>query len=330
RFGVALGLLFLTGPISDLAGSSLSPTRKAGIAVATALFIALYWSLLPPATWLKRRGDAWVMAALTLMPAIAIVVLVAGAPKSYVALFVYFVVAVGMLLPERVAAVVVGGTALGVGIGAAAWGASGGEVSALVLTTVALGVMMSAFGRIARGNRDLRAARHELARLAVSEERVRIARDVHDLLGHSLSVIALKSELAGKLVERDPHAAGAELADIQAVSREALAEVRSAVLGYRSLSLDEALEGAKAALAAAGIDHRVDGGDVSVSPEIEAVLAWAVREGATNVVRHSNAEHCDIRIRRNRDSAAVEVDDDGSAFDSAAHDGSGLAGLAER
>jgi two-component system sensor histidine kinase DesK len=330
RFGVALGLLFLIGPISDLAGASLSPARKAGIAVATALFVALYWSLLPPATWLKRRGDAWVMAALALMAAIAVVVLVAGAPKSYGALFVYFVVAAGMLLPERVALAVVGGTSLGVGIAAAAWGASGSEVAALVLTTVALGVMMTAFGRIARGNRELRAARHELARLAVSEERVRIARDVHDLLGHSLSVIALKSELAGKLVERDPRRAATELADIQAVSREALAEVRSAVLGYRSLRLDEALEGAKAALAAAGIDYRVDGGAVAVSPEVEAVLAWAVREGATNVVRHSNAEHCDIRIRRNGDSAAVEVDDDGSTDVSAGPDGCGLVGLAER
>jgi two-component system, NarL family, sensor histidine kinase DesK len=330
RFGVALGLLFLIGPISDLAGASLSPARKAGIAVATALFIALYWSLLPPARWLKRRGDERVMAALALMPAIAIVVLVAGAPKSYGALFVYFVVAVGMLLPERVAVAVVGATSLGVGIAAAAWGAGGGEIAALVLTTLALGVMMTAFGRVARGNRELRAARHELARLAVSEERVRIARDVHDLLGHSLSVIALKSELAGKLVERDPRAAAAELADIQAVSREALAEVRSAVLGYRSLRLDEAVEGAKAALAAAGIDYRVDGGAVALSPEVEAVLAWAVREGATNVVRHSNAEHCDIRIRRNGDSAAVEVDDDGSTDTPAGRDGSGLLGLAER
>jgi two-component system sensor histidine kinase DesK len=330
RFGVALGLLFLIGPVSDLAGASLSPPRKAGIAVATALFVALYWSLLPPAAWLKRRGDGWVTAALALMPAIAIVVLVAGAPKSYGALFVYFVVVVGMLLPERVAVAVVGATSLGVGLAAAAWGAGGGEVAALALTTLALGVMMTAFGRIARGNRELRAARHELARLAVSEERVRIARDVHDLLGHSLSVIALKSELAGKLVERDPRRAASELADIQAVSREALAEVRSAVLGYRSLRLDEAVEGAKAALAAAGIGYRVDDGAVAVSPEVEAVLAWAVREGATNVVRHSNAEHCDIRIRRNGDSAAVEIDDDGSADTPAGRDGSGLAGLAER
>jgi two-component system sensor histidine kinase DesK len=330
RFGVALGLLFLAGPISDLADSSLSPARIAGIALATALFVALYWSLLPPARWLRRHGNAWVLGTLALLPVIAVAVLVAGAPKSFFALFVYFVVVAGMLLPERVAAVVVCATALGVGIAAAATGSGGGEIAALVLTTLSLGVMMTAFGRIARGNRELRAAREELATLAVSEERLRIARDVHDLLGHSLSVIALKSELAAKLVDRDPGRAAAELEDIQGVSRRALAEVRSAVQGYRSLGLGEAVEGAKAALSAAGIDYRVERGEIAVSPEVEAVLAWAVREGATNVVRHSNAEHCNIRIRRERDSAAVEIEDDGSAPTPSGRAGSGLAGLAER
>ena len=102
---------------------------------------------------------------------------------------------------------------------------------------------MTAFGRVARANRELQATREELARLAVTEERLRIARDLHDLLGHSLSVIALKSELARRLVERDPDRAVAELDDIQAVTREALAEVRAAVQGYRRLALAEALDG---------------------------------------------------------------------------------------
>jgi two-component system, NarL family, sensor histidine kinase DesK len=330
RLGVALGLLFLIGPIADLINSSLSTARIAAIAVATALFVAIYWSLLPPARWLRRLGDMGVAAALALLPVIATAVLVADAPNSFLGLYVYFVVAAGMLLPERIAAVVVVVTALGVGIAADQLGADDGQIAALVLTTISLGVLMMAFGWIVRGNRELRAAREELARLAVSEERLRIARDVHDLLGHSLSVVALKSELAGKLLERDPSRAAAELADIQAVSRRALAEVRGAVHGYRSLGLTEALSGAKAALSAAGIDCSVDGMEIEVSPEVEAVLAWAVREGATNVVRHSNAEHCDIRIRRDRDSAAVEVEDDGVAAMEAGSDGIGLVGLAER
>ncbi len=330
RLGVTLGLLFLVGPISDLARSSLASARVAGIAIATALFVAVYCALLPPTRWLARRGNAWIVGALAILLAIAIAVLLAGAPESFVALFVYFVVAAGILLPERIAAVVVGGTALGVGVAATATGSSGSEVAALVLTIVSLGFLMTAFGRIARGNRELRAAREELARLAVSEERLRIARDVHDLLGHSLSVIALKSELAAKLVERDPGRAAVELADIQAVSRGALAEVRGAVQGYRALALAEALDGARAALSAAGIDYRVDGGEIAVASNVEAVLAWAVREGTTNVVRHSNAEHCEIRISSDRDSAAVEVEDDGDARTSPVRLGSGLTGLAER
>jgi two-component system sensor histidine kinase DesK len=181
-----------------------------------------------------------------------------------------------------------------------------------------------------RVNRELRAAREELARLAVSEERLRIARDLHDLLGHSLSLIALKTELAAKVIRHDTERAAAELADVEAVTRRALAEVRGAVRGYRSLALDEALDGARTALSAAGIEYRLDESRLTVPAEVEAVLAWAVREGATNVVRHSAANHCEIRVRTDGEIAAVEVENDGAALRSGLHGGSGLAGLAER
>src|SRR5262249_26323189 len=147
------------------------------------------------------------------------------------------------------------------------------------LTTVSIGLLMAAFGRIARANRELHATREELARLAVSEERLRIARDLHDLLGHSLSVIALKSELARKLIEREPSRAAAELDDIESVSRTALAEVREAVQGYRQLGLAVALENARTALTAAGIDCEVAETDTALPADVDAVLAWAVREG---------------------------------------------------
>jgi two-component system sensor histidine kinase DesK len=163
----------------------------------------------------------------------------------------------------------------------------------------------------------------------VSEERLRIARDLHDLLGHSLSVIALKSELARKLVEREPARAAAELDDIQAVSRTALAEVRDAVQGYRRLALADALEGAQAALAAAGIDCELAEADVALPADVDAALAWAVREGSTNVIRHSGASHCLIRVDGDGDHAAVVIEDDGTAVASAGN-GSGLSGLSER
>jgi two-component system, NarL family, sensor histidine kinase DesK len=159
---------------------------------------------------------------------------------------------------------------------------------------------------------------------------LRIARDLHDLLGHSLSVIALKSELARKLVERDPPRAVAELDDVQSVTRTALAEVREAVQGYRRLALAEALETAQTALAAAGIDCELADADVALPADVDAVLAWAVREGTTNVIRHSGARRCEIRVRAGLEGAAVEVVDDGSGDDRRDGGGSGLAGLAER
>src|SRR5262249_24591035 len=148
----------------------------------------------------------------------------------------------------------------------------GGAIAATVLTIVAIGILMTAFGRIARANRELRTTRQELARMAVAEERLRIARDLHDLLGHSLSVIALKSELAGKLVKRDPARAAAELEDIQSVTRTALGEVREAVEGYRRLGLAETLESARSALAAAGIDCDLTDTDATFPADVDAVL----------------------------------------------------------
>jgi two-component system sensor histidine kinase DesK len=329
RFGVLLGLLFLAGPLADLAHGSYGPAHLAALLLGLAVFVALYLSLLPPSGWLTRLGPTAALLALALLPVIAVVLLLAGGPTSFAALFVYFVAAAGMRMPERAAVVVTLLTAFGVGVAGLVHGDSHSAVAATVLTIVSIGVLMTAFGRIARANRELRATRKELARLAVSEERLRIARDLHDLLGHSLSVIALKSELARKLVEREPSQAAAELDDIQSVSRTALAEVREAVQGYRRLALAEALESARAALAAAGIDCELAETDVPLPADVDAVLAWAVREGTTNVIRHSGALHCAIRVDADGDRAAVEIEDDGNASRSIGR-GSGLNGLRER
>jgi two-component system sensor histidine kinase DesK len=190
--------------------------------------------------------------------------------------------------------------------------------------------MMMSFGRIARTNRELERTRGELARLAVADERLRFARDLHDLLGHSLSVIALKSELAGRLVESDPARAARELADVQAVTREALTEVREAVHGYRRLELGEAIDGARVALAAAGIELRLADAHPALPSDVDTVLAWAVREGTTNVIRHSGARSCAIRIHAENGTAAVEIEDDGRTAAATTENGSGLLGLRER
>ena len=330
RAGIVLGLLFLAGPLSDLWDESLATATRVALALGVALFVAIYLTVLPPARWLACRGPVAVVGALALLPAIAIVLLAAGAPPSFSALFVYVTAASGILLPARIAAAVVAAAAVGVGILGAARGDSDAAIAATVLTVVSIGALMAAFGRIVRVNRELRATREELATLAVAEERLRIARDLHDLLGHSLSVIALKSELAGRLLEKDPSRAAGEIEEIQTVTREALAEVRGAVQGYRGLALAESLARARSALTAAGINCDLAGADVSLPADLDAVLAWAVREGTTNVIRHSHARRCQIRIRADRASAALEIDDDGRAEATGDHHGSGLQGLRER
>jgi two-component system sensor histidine kinase DesK len=160
-------------------------------------------------------------------------------------------------------------------------------------------------------NMQLNEARAELARLAVAEERERFARDLHDLLGHSLSVIALKAELARRMLADGPHDAANEVAELEQVARTALTEVREAVSGYRQPTLDGELAGARMALSAAGIEADIQYARVPLDPAVEAVLAWAVREGATNVIRHSGARHCTLKISATLTDASVEVIDDG-------------------
>jgi two-component system, NarL family, sensor histidine kinase DesK len=193
-------------------------------------------------------------------------------------------------------------------------------------------------------SRRWRDEREELMRFAaVTEERLRIARDLHDLLGHNLSVIALKSELAGRLVLAAPERAAAEIGDIERVARTALQEVREAVAGYRQPTLASELRGAREVLAAAGIAYRIegdDGGLTTLPAPVDAALAWTVREGITNVVRHSGARRCEVLSAREAGEVRVEVTDDGSrvvaeqkgqqASVLVLQPGNGLRGLAER
>jgi two-component system sensor histidine kinase DesK len=330
RLGVLLGLLFLAGPLSDLFGDSYATAHLIGLLAGLALFVALYVSLLPPAAWLSRLGPGVATIALALLPVIAVVLLAAGAPTSFVALFVYFTAAAGILLPTPFAVGAIAITAAGVGIAGIVSEEDPGAIAATVLTIVSIGALMGAFGRVARANRELEATREELARLAVSDERLRFSRDIHDLLGHSLSVIALKSELAAKIMESDPRRAAAELKDIQSVTRAALAEVRETVQGYRAPPLSEAVSGARDALTAAGIELQLADTHPELPPDVDAVLASAIREGTTNVIRHSGARSCAIRIRVDDSTAAVEIEDDGTTGAGPSDGGTGLVGLRER
>jgi len=191
-----------------------------------------------------------------------------------------------------------------------------------------LGISNIYFAQRNRMYKKLRIANDEIEHLAKVAERERIARDLHDVLGHTLSVIILKSELAGKLIDRDPGRAKAEIADVEQTSREALAEVRSTIRGYRANNLDAELKSAKAALETAGVAVKAETQTVALSPAQESVVALVVREAITNVVRHANARTCSLRLFPVNGSCRLEIEDDGvGGFSS---EGSGLRGMRER
>ena len=164
---------------------------------------------------------------------------------------------------------------------------------------------------------------------AANEERWRLARDLHDLLGHSLSLITIKSQLARRLLGSEASPAALEIADIERVSRQSLQDVRHAVDGYRQPTFATALAGARAALDAAGIDNTVEQTAGTLPTGVDAALAWAVSEGVTNVIRHSQAAACSIRLTRDGREARLEITDNGAASGTEAA-GNGLRGLQER
>jgi two-component system, NarL family, sensor histidine kinase DesK len=249
-------------------------------------------------------------------------------PPQYGSLFVYAVLLAGAAFPWRLAVPLVIIAALTSGGLDLIRGTGPLQASGDFLNDALVGCAAVAGRLLIGANQQLSLAREQIARLAVGEERLRFARDLHDLLGHSLSVIALKSELAGRLISRSPGLAEHEVKDIEKVARDALREVREAVAGYRQPTLAAELAGAREVLTAAGIECRIEQQHDSLAPAVEAVLAWAVREGTTNVMRHSGARRCSIRIARQGGLATVEIVDDGRG--GTINPGSGLRGLEER
>jgi two-component system, NarL family, sensor histidine kinase DesK len=159
----------------------------------------------------------------------------------------------------------------------------------------------------------LKETRAELARAAVAEERLRISRDLHDLLGHSLSLITLKAELAGRVIGTDPERAAREIAELETVARRSLSEVRQAVTSYRQPSLAAELVSSRRILASAGTECQIRApGAYSLPPAVDALLAWTVREGATNIVRHAAAKHAEIVIELTDSTASACLSDDGA------------------
>jgi two-component system sensor histidine kinase DesK len=249
----------------------------------------------------------------------------------------WFVIAsAAMVLPRRLALV----AAAAVVVGTATWAAvaiedfSGDDVEAavnVVYYTAIMGMGGAALygsARLVRVLEDLYAARTELADLAVDRERLRVSRDLHDLLGQSLSAVSLKGDLALRLLTSDEDAARAEIEGLTGVARGALRDVRAVARDEHAVSLTAEIDAAAALLGAAGIVTRVDVDTSGLAHPVEEVFAWAVREGATNTLRHSDAVHWSVTVTRRDRSVRLEIVNDGAP--ERIGRGSGLAGLVER
>lgn len=184
------------------------------------------------------------------------------------------------------------------------------------------------YAKVWLSNGRIRMAQSEIERLAKIAERERIARDLHDVLGHTLSVIALKSELASKLMERDPARAAQEIREVNDVARSALAQVRSAVTGYRAAGLSAEFETMAKAFETAGVRLNVEAETLNLPPAHENALALVLREAATNVLRHAHARTCHVRLAHRNNLALLEIVDDGRGGDT--REGNGLTGMRER
>jgi two-component system, NarL family, sensor histidine kinase DesK len=208
---------------------------------------------------------------------------------------------------------------------------SGSDIWQAGYGTATAGLIVALFFRFFQTIAELRRTRTELAKAAVDAERLRFARDLHDLLGHTLSVMVIKAQAVRKLVTVNAEAAAAQAADIEEVGRQALTEVRLAVSGYRGRGLSKELDAARTALTDAGLNSAIHHEAQSLTTEADSVLGWVVREGVTNVIKHSGARRCDIDIRRRGDLLTVEITDDGDGSDAGLPAGGhGLAGLRER
>jgi two-component system sensor histidine kinase DesK len=307
-------LVFLVLPAAALLASQGLSGRGLFLIPATAVFLVLIDRValvrFPEPVQHTRWSSLLVGAGVVLAAG-----LFAVGHMSWMISFAVATAAVGRLTSSgRVAMLRVAGcAALGAGIALSQHLAPTNVVTAAAVPALAGMLAHNGERRTALIHR-LNETRAELTRMAVAEERLRIARDLHDLLGHSLSLIALKAELAGRLMEPDPARAAREIADLETVARRSLTEVRQAVTSYRQPGLAAELAAARRMLASAGVDCRVDApGAYSLPPAVDALLAWTVREGTTNIVRHAGARRADIRVEVTGTLVRAELADDGAS-----------------
>lgn len=328
-------LAFLGFPLASLFSAKVSTVHLLLVLAGFGASVIGYSTLLFQSRLTASRSTAKAIVFALVILSILMTVFDRGGWATVI-VYATAAMAIRRLFSERVAIALVLGFSATAALLLLATDEPAGTALTVGVTCAGVGMLLISFGELRARNVELLRARDERAKLAVAEERLRFARDMHDLLGHSLSVIALKAELAGRLLQQDAETAAVHIGELEAVARGALAEVRDAVSGYRRPDLAAELDGARAALRAAGIEAHIKSFDEQLAPEVEELLAWTVREGTTNVIKHSDAHSCTVLIDRDEDLVRAQVIDDGrgprdeeaSLLD--IDGGHGLKGLGER
>ncbi|MBA6437572.1 MULTISPECIES: sensor histidine kinase [Streptomyces] len=302
-------LFMLTGDVQALFKGKTPLPWLGGAGVAA--FMALYLTTVFTALDERRRHTRTPLLALAGLAAVTYALGI-GYAGNWLLCFPLLSLASGIVLRggrRKLGPVII---TLSVSAGVIA-GLRGGPSDSLTVSygTMLSGLVTAAILSLFETVAQLRATRQELARTAVEKERLRFSRDLHDLLGHTMSVVVVKAEAVRRLAPKNLEAALGQAADIEAVGRQALTEIREAVTGYREGSLATELDRARSALDAAGIEAVVRREGPPLAPQTEALLGWVVREGVTNVVRHSGAARCEIEVRSGMDRVRLEITDDG-------------------
>jgi two-component system, NarL family, sensor histidine kinase DesK len=328
----AVWLVYLIEPVSGLFGHHRDALYIAGGVAIIAAFCVVFVAMI--ADWNRTTRRSLLGLAALFALALAACIMYGGTGAT--SLWIYVSALAGLVIPvQRTAIWIVAAVTVCYTITSLT---SHGDLADFLINlvpTVLLGLAMIGLRNHFELTRELSEARETVARLAASEERLRLARDMHDLTGQSLSMITLKSELALRLLGRlpagpDRDRVSDEIEQVGAVSRQTLHDIREAISGYRRPTLAVEIITARAALEAAGITSQ-DDADVTLlsgtfDPDAEAALAWCLREAVTNVVRHSGARTCHIRLSRRSGMLSLEVRDDGRGHVGAEPSGAGPSG----
>jgi len=340
----AIWLVFLIYPIAAVAGSHHSLVVKIVNLVLLALFALLYVGICMMAMFgpeYDDRSPRWVGASLLTALVVVVAALIPMLQQDVFGLAPYLVACAVFAVPNLFRdeddstawwAAVVGYGLVVLIVGSAVvipelvpgWSLDSGTLAMLLIVGLVMPAVRALQIRELQREELERRQRAIDERLALVAERERVARDVHDVLGHSLTVMTVKSELAARLVDIDPERAKAELDDMQRIARSALAEVRATVGGLRAPNLESELLAARTALNAAQIDPSLPADVEVVDDDMRPLFAWVLREAVTNVVRHSRATRCRVEVG----PRTISVVDDGDGF--AGSVGNGLRGLIDR